>query len=63
MNFDPNVPFLYSFFEASAGFQNYRALVDTATNLRSLGFLDHWMLKIVSAPAERVRSIFLRCTL
>jgi hypothetical protein len=39
--FCPNVPFLKSFLVASAGFQNYKDRVVTATNLKSFCFLDH----------------------
>lgn len=58
MYFGPNVPFLKSFLVASAGFQNYSDLVVTATNLKSLAFLDHWMSQMASVPAETLTIAF-----
>jgi len=52
VKFGPNAPFLNSFFEESAGCQNYRDLLVRAQNLKSLSFLDHLISVIASVPAE-----------
>lgn len=52
VNFGPKDPFLKSFLEESAGFQNWTDLEVTAQNLKSSTFLDHWSSVIASEPAE-----------